>query len=87
MADPMKTSSLEDVLVAYPIPKALTAALDKAWTSPTERGRLPFNHPSRGETFRPSSESGEGLLAYLTGLVSRGARVTEGISLLGIEAL
>ena len=69
----MLTSSFEDVLVACPIPKALTAALDKAWTSPTERGLLPFNRPSEGETFRPSSESGKDLLAYLNGLVSRGA--------------
>ena len=67
----MLTSSLEDVLVACPVPKALTAAFDKAWTSPMERGRLPFNHPSKGETLRSSSESGEDLLAYLTGLVSR----------------
>ena len=82
----MLTSSLEDVLVACPIPKALTAALDKAWTSPTERGRLPFNQPSEGETFRPSSESGEDLLAYLTILVSRRARCTESFYLLGVEA-
>ena len=85
MSAPMSTSSLEEVLVACPVPKALTAALDKAWTSPTERGRLPFNRLSEGETFRPSPKSGEGLLAYLTGLVSRGARGTESISLLGIE--
>ena len=82
----MSTSSLEEVLVACPVPKALTAALDKDWTSSTERGRLPFNRPSEGETFRPSSESGEGLLAYLTGLVSRGERGTKSISLLGIKA-
>ena len=67
---PMLTSSLEEVLVACTVPKALTAALDKAWTSPTERGRLLFNRPSEGKTFRPSSQSGEGLLSYLTGLVS-----------------
>ena len=77
----MLTSSLEDVLVACPIPKALTTALDNM-----ERGRLPFNGPSEGETSRPSSESGEDLLAYLTGLVSRGARGTDCISLLGIKA-
>ena len=82
----MLTSSLEVVLVACPVPKALTAALDKAWTSPTERGRPPFNRPSEGETFRPSYDSGEILLAYLTGLVSRGARGTKSISLLRIEA-
>ena len=86
MSAPMSTSSLEEVLVACPVPKALTGAFNKAWTSPTDRGRLPFNRPYEGETFRPSPESGEGLLAYLTGLVSRGARVTERISLLGIEA-
>ena len=78
----MLTSPLEDIMVACPIPKALTTALDKAWTSPTERGRLPFNRPSEGETFRTSSKSGEGLLAYLTVLVSRGARGAESISLL-----
>ena len=57
----MLTSSLEDVLVACPIPKVLNVALDKDWDSPTERGRLPFNRPYEGETFRPSSESGEDL--------------------------
>ena len=82
----MLTSSLEDVLVACPIPKALTTTLDKAWTSPTERGRLPFNRPSEGKNFMPSSESGEDLLAYLTGFGSQGSRGTESISLLGIEA-
>ena len=81
----MSNSSLEEVLVASPVPKALTAALDKAWTSPTERGRLPFNQPSEGKTFRPSPKSGEGLLAYLTGLVIWGARGTESIYLLGIK--
>ena len=86
MSAPMSTAFLEEVLLACPIPKPLTAALDKAWTSPTKRGRLPFNRPSEGETFRPSPESSQGLLAYLTGLVSRGARGTESISLLGIEA-
>ena len=85
MLAPMSTSSLEEVLVAWPVPKALTAALDKSWTSPTERDRLPFNRPSEGKTFRPSPKSSEGLLAYLTGLVSQGARGTESISLLGIE--
>ena len=83
----MLTSYLEEVLVACPIQKALTTDLDKAWTSPTERGHLPFNCPSEGKTFRTSSKLGEDLLAYLTGLVSRGARGTESISLLGIEAL
>ena len=67
------------------MPKALTGALDKAWTLSTERGCLPFNHPSDGKNFRPSAESGEGLLAYLTYLVSQGAKVTEGISLLIIK--
>ena len=86
MSDPMSDFSLEEVLVACPIPKALTAALDKAWTSPTERGLLPFNCPSEGETLRPSPESGEGLLAYLTRLVSRGAKGTKLIPFLGIEA-
>ena len=33
----------------------------------------------------PSADSGEGLLAYLTGLVSWGAKGTEGISLLCTE--
>ena len=82
----MSTSSLEEVMVACPVLKSLAAALDKAWTSHTERGGLPFNRPSEGETFRPSSESGEGLLAYLAGLVIQGARGTESISLLGIKA-
>ena len=82
----MLTSSLEDVLVACPVPKTLTAALVKAWTSPTERGRLPFNCPFDVETFRPSSKSGEDLLAYLTILVSRRARCTESFYLLGVEA-
>ena len=82
----MSASSLEEVLVACPVPKALAAALDKAWTSPTEQGLPPFNFPSEGETFRPSPKSDEGLLAHLTGLGSRGARGTESISLLGIEA-
>ena len=68
----MLTSSLEDVLVACRVPKALTAALNKAWTSPMERGCLPFNRPSEGETFSPSSDSGEDLLAYLTGLAVEG---------------
>ena len=82
---PMSTFSLEEVLVAFPVPKALTAVLDKAWKSPTERGRLPFNHLSEGENFRPSPESGEGLFTYLSGLVIRVARGTKSISLLGIK--
>ena len=82
----MSASSLEEVLVACPVPKALAAALDKAWTSPTEQGLPPFNFPSEGETFRPSTKSDEGLLAHLTGLGSWGARGTESISLLGIES-
>ena len=82
----MLTSSLEEVMVACPVPKALTAPLDKAWTTPTERGHLPFNCPSEGKTFRTSSKLGEDLLAYLTGFASQGSRGTESISLLGIEA-
>ena len=80
----MSASSLEEFLVACPVPKALVGALNKAWTLLTERGRLSFNCLSNGETFRPSADSGEGLLACLTGLVSQGAKVAEGISLLGI---
>ena len=71
--------------MACPMPKALAEALGKAWTLSTEQGRLPFNHPSDGKTFRPSAESGEGLLTYLTYLVSQGEKVTEGISLLIIK--
>ena len=70
MLAPMSTSSLEEILVTCPVPKVLTAALNKAYTSLMVRGRLPFNCPSEGENFRPPPESGEGLLAYLTGLVS-----------------
>ena len=58
------------------MPKAQVRDLDKAWTLPTEQGRLPFNHLPDGETFRPSANSGEGFLAYLTGLMSPGGKGT-----------
>ena len=81
----MSDYPLEDVLVACPMPMALARPLNKAWTMLIERGRLLFNHPSENEPSRPSADSGDGLLAYLTGLVSRGGKGTEGISLLGIK--
>ena len=68
-----------------PISKSLAGALDKAWTFPDERGRQILNHPSKGDLTGASDKSGEGLLAYLTGLVSRGAKGTKGIPPLGLE--
>ena len=44
-----------------------------------------MNRPSEGDLIGASANLSKGLLAYLTGLVSRGAKGTEGISLLGIE--
>ena len=51
----------------------------------TDRGCLLFNCPSENKPSRTSADSGEVLLAYLTGLVSRGGKGTEGVYLLGIE--
>ena len=81
----MTDSSLEEVLVVCPITKALEWALDKACLLSLERDRLPFNHPSQDEPSRPSADLSEGLLTYLTSLVSQGEKGTDGISLLGIE--
>ena len=81
----MSPSYLEEVLVACPVPKALARALYKAWKFTTERGRLLFNRLYENKPSRPSADSGESLLAYLTGLVSQGEKVTKGISILGIE--
>ena len=85
MLVPQHASSLEEVLVACPVPKALARALNKAWTLPAERGHLILNCPSEGDPTGASADLGEGLPAYLTGLMSQGVNCTEGISLLGIE--
>ena len=71
--------------MARPVPKALSGALDRARTLQPERGCLLLNLPSEGDPIGASTNLSKGLLAYLTGLVSRGAKGTEGISLLGIE--
>ena len=55
------------------------------WTLTAERGRLILNFPPVGDPIRASTESGEGLFAYLTSLVSQEAKGTKGIYLLGIE--
>ena len=84
MSAPPHDSSLKEVLVARPVPKALDGALNKVWMLPDERGCLLLNHPSEGDPNEASANSDEGLLAYLKGLVSREAKGTKGISLLGV---
>ena len=44
-----------------------------------------MNFLSEGDPTGASANSGKGLLAYLTGLVSWGAKGTKGISLIGVE--
>ena len=65
--------------------KALSGALDREWALPPNRGRLLLNHPSKGDPTGASANPGEGLLDYLTGLVSRGTEGTKGIYLLDVE--
>ena len=84
MSAPPHDSSLKEVLVARPVPKALDGALNKVWMLPDERGCLLLNHPSEGDPNEASANSDEGLLAYLKGLVSLEAKGTKGISLLGV---
>ena len=85
MSAPLHTFSLEEVLAVLPMPKFLARAFNKAWNLPAERGRLLLNFLSEGDPTGASADSGKGLLAYLTGLVSRGGKVTKEISFLGIE--
>ena len=85
MMAPLHTSSLEEVMVARPMPKVLSGALDRAWTFLAEQGRLLLNRPSEGDPIGASADSGDVLLAYLADLVSREAKGTKGISLLGLE--
>ena len=85
MSAPPHVSSLEEELVACPMPKALDGSLDKAWMLPAEQGRLLLNLLYKEDPTGASSNTGEGLLAYLTGLMSQGTKVTEGIYLLGIK--
>ena len=65
----MLASYLEEVMVACPVPKALARVLDKAWELLTDKSCLLFNRPFEGKPTRPSANSGEGLLAYPTGIV------------------
>ena len=67
------------------MPKSLSQALNKVWMLTAERDRLLLNRLSKGGPIGASTNTGEGLLAYLTGLVSRGGKVTLGISILGVE--
>ena len=85
MSAPPHASSLEKVMMALPMPKALSGALNRLWMLPAERGLLLLNLPSKGGPTGASANLGEGLLTYLTGLMSRGAKETKGISLLGVE--
>ena len=85
MSAPPHASSLDKVLVARPMPKSLSQALNKLWMLTAERDRLLLNRLSKGGPIGASTNTGEGLLAYLTGLVSRGGKVTLGISILGVE--
>ena len=76
----MSASSLKEVLVACPMPKALAGSLEKVWILPTEQVRLLLNYPYENEPSRPSAGLGEGLLTYLTGLVSRREKGIKGYS-------
>ena len=67
------------------MPKALAGALEKMWTLPAKQGGILLNCPSEGDPTRASSNTGKGLLTYLTDLVSHAAKVTKGISLLSIK--
>ena len=66
------------------MPKAMYGALDKVWTLPAKRGRILLNRLSKGGPTGSFTDTGEGLLTILTGLVSRGVKGTKGISLIGI---
>ena len=68
------------------MPKALAGALKKMWTLPAKQGHILLNRPSKGDPTGASSKTGKGLLTYLTGLVSRGAKGNKGIYLLDTEA-
>ena len=50
-----------------------------------EQVPLLLNRPSEGDPIGASADSGDVLLAYLADLVSREAKGTKGISLLGLE--
>ena len=67
------------------VTKDLSRSLNRAWNLLPERGRLILNHLSEGDPTGASADSGESLFAYLTILVSWGAKGTKGISLLGVE--
>ena len=71
--------------MARPMPKSLDGALDKAWMLPAERGRILLNRPSEEDTTGASVDMGEGLIIYLTGIVSHGTKDVKRISLIGIE--
>ena len=85
MSAPPHASSLEEVLVARPVPKSLSGVLDEAWTLLAEQGCILLNRPSEGYPTCYSANTGEGLLTYLTGIVSCGSKYNKGISFLGIE--
>ena len=70
MSAPPYLSSLEEILVDRPMPKALDGALDKAWKLPVKRGHILLNRLSEGDSTGDSAYTGEGILSYLTGLIS-----------------